>query len=313
MSFDLQVILISNLTIMVIALAGYVVYQRESFRRIEDQLNRRIAHLRAIIEDAETEQLPSNTARQQVQENLSNLSRHQLKMIEALLDMENAGAETFSDEELKQQLSVMKTEAIKSSKLIETLKADNRIAQQRQKTMDSQLEKTTERLEKAKQINNELKTHYQKLTAGYRIMANRMMRLQESKENLEKSMGENTRLHTQLTESRELINRQIAEIESLSQANQAQSKAPIMEDLNQLKEEYDDLEAQLQRTEKEKQFLEDQFIEVVNSLDTKENIEDELQRSKKEYSFLEDRFIELNDAKKDQDESDLDQPESKAI
>jgi len=308
MSFDAQIIAISNLAVMVLVLTGFVYYKIETFRRLETRLNKRISQLQDLLTEntSETGDQPlSNSRRQQAHQNLNDLTRQQLEMLDTMLDMEEID-DHLNNRELRQltlHINTLKSQAMQSQKLIETLKADSRISLHRQTALETKVEEKTRRLEKAIAINNELKEHYQIIITAYKAMVQKFRKLQESKEELEHTIGENNRLTTQMDEFKELHHQQMMEIESLKTANQTQSKALITEELNEFESEFEALQEQLIRTEKERKFLEDQFLDVVNSLDAKETIEDELDRSKKEYTLLEDRFVELSELENQKSES----------
>ncbi len=304
MSTSVQIIAIVNLAIMVIALAGFIVYQLDNHQRIRQRLALRIQHLNdLLVNSAETKMAASTSLNgsNNRQDDSGALQTHQLSILNAALDLEDRVAQTDPKiaAELTIQINTLKAQATQAHKLSEQLGRQAKSSLHRQLALETKLEFKQAALDKAQTTNRELKGHYDKVTVAYKQMLQRIAELRETKDQLNQAANENVRLNAAISEFHRLHDSQLAvrqgneeELQNRIEAVQADSVETLMDLENQLST----LQEQFNRNEVEKNFLEQQFLEVVGSLDSKELVEGELYRTKQEYSLLSDHFLELAEA-----------------
>jgi len=304
MSSNMQIIAIVNLAVMVIALAGFIVYQLDTHQRIKQRLTRRIQHLNDLMANSAKTKMAASGAlngQDSRQDNSGTLQANQLSILNTAMDLEERVALTDpkTAAKLTAQINTLKAQATQAHKLSEQLGLQAKSSLHRQLMLENKLELKQVALDKAQTTNRELKGHYEKVTVAYKQMLQRISELRETKDQLTQAVGENLRLNAAISEFHRLHDSQLAARQGNEEALQNRmeaAQADSVESLMELENQLSALQEQFNRNEVEKNFLEQQFLEVVGSLDNKELVEGELYRTKQEYSLLSDHFLELAEA-----------------
>ncbi|WP_320824388.1 hypothetical protein [Reinekea sp.] len=308
MTTSVQIIAIINLSIMVICLAGFIVYQLDNHQRTRQRWARRIEHLNDMLVTSTETKMAASSSQKNPQDDSVALQAHQVSILNAALDLEDRVAQTDpkTAAKLTAQINTLKAQATQAYKLSEQFGQQAKSSLHRQLALETKLElkqgllgKAQATLYKAQATNRELKGHYDKVTVAYKQMLQRIAELRETKDQLTQAAGENVRLNAAISEFHRLHENQLAtlqgnkdELQNRIEAVQADSVESFLDLENQLST----LQEQFDRNEVERNFLEQQFLEVVGSLDSKELVEGELYRTKQEYSLLSDHFLELAEA-----------------
>lgn len=103
-----------------------------------------------------------------------------------------------------------------------------------------------------------------------------------------------------INQQKSKIDNQNSELEQLMQEYlrlEEESKNAKESDSESLANDMSEIEFALERALTEKDFLETQFLDLLDNHDTQIKLEDELKRTKTEYMMLEEHFIDLADKK----------------
>jgi len=296
---------------MVIAMAGFIIYQLDNHQHIQQRLARRIQHLNELLVNSAETRLAATVSvnsQQNREADSGALQAHQVSILNAALDLEDQVARTDpkTSAKLTAQINTLKAQATQAHKLSEQFGLQAKSSLHRQLVLEAKLDlkqgaldKIQGELDKAQATNRELKGHYDKVTIAYKQMLQRIAELRETKDQLTQAAGENVRLNAAISEFHLLHDKQLAALEGNTEELQNRIEAvqaDSVESLVDLENQLSTLQEQFDRNEVERNFLEQQFLEVVGSLDSKELVEGELYRTKQEYSLLSDHFLELAEA-----------------
>jgi hypothetical protein len=103
-----------------------------------------------------------------------------------------------------------------------------------------------------------------------------------------------------INQQKNKIDNQNSELEQLMQEYlrlEEESKTAKESDFESIENDMSEIEFALERALTEKDFLESQFLDLLENHDTKTELEDELKRTKTEYMMLEEHFIDLAEKK----------------
>ena len=298
MSWDLEVIAITNLALLSISLMAFIIYKLDRFRREERLLKRKIEHLNELLD--EKSRLPGSRTKttETHHKSLDSLMDHQMDLLNSSLEMEDLLMHLNSKEfdELKVQFSALKAQSKHAHRLVGELKGQAKASHYRQTRLEETLKEKALKLQVTEANHRELEKQNEVLAKSHERMLDKVEEYEEAKGKLGKTIMENMRLSKEIEEFHILHERQMVEIEELKVANQTQGREMTEDMVNEeMQGLLDETERQLERAERERLFVEEKFLEVVNSLKDQENITDELNRSKTEYDMLEDHFIRLSE------------------
>jgi electron transfer flavoprotein alpha subunit len=200
MSSSVQVIVIVNLAVMVMGLAGFVAYQLAQHHQIKrglagqnQQLKSLLARLRGALQaDPEADSRDDHRA--------DSLLTHQRNILNATLDLEEriAHADPNVATILAGQLNALKVEAGDAHKMAEQLGSQAHSRRVRRLSLENKLKQKQAALNKARSVNGKLKDHYAKIKFAHKQMLERLMELRTTKEQLTQAADENRRLNAQL-------------------------------------------------------------------------------------------------------------------
>lgn len=254
-------------------------------------------------------------------EAMSNLNDSQRTLIDQL---ETLSHQQSGDDREKKQLKIhvatLKAQAQATETMIERLKQELEANRYRLTHLESKLQKSEQKLEHFQAIRDKAKhalsqqkalsqqiQHQEKQLVSYQALEQQHNSLKKIKNHLDNTI---TQQHRELEQSQE----KISNLQSLLEQSQFETYSAIdslniseanvveideIEMLNnklvKLEDEVKESTGALERANREKEFLETQFLEMIDSLEQAKDAKHELSRVKKEYSMLEERFIMMHE------------------
>ncbi len=324
MNPTILLVIIINLILVLVISWGYMFYKMDSYLRRERLLRKNLGRLKERLDMLRESQLKTRKAKlsedskkevseqQHTISQLNVLNQRNKKIIESL---DEATIPHEIEKTLKAQIASLKTQSSKYEQAVDRLTKQNESSSYRMEFLEDKLQRAQKELSelhgmeskeyltslKNESLQRQLKNAKDHTSDGK--PADKAELLIQKRQN-EKLVDEVSRYQDQLT-------RQTAELEQLmkeyermekevadSQRVSAQEELKDNQEIEQIYSEIAEIQDELDRTLKEKDFIESQFIEVVDSLDKKVEIEDELVRTKTEYNMLEDHFLEATNKPK---------------
>lgn len=239
---------------------------------------------------------------QQALAELSSLQRAQEALLAELDQLPEAMQENKA---LKSAISSLKAQANNTDSVLTDLNSDLDNSRYRLRTLEEKLQRQSDELKRVNGLENLEKRTRQRNDKLMEKVQEQAKRLGEYKA-LERKASDLGHMNRRLQLEAKTSNAKITQLQQ--QIEQAQSgQPPVPEDHAVLKVElseaqntarelqlqFADLQDDLQRAVREKEFIEAQFLEAIDVIDRAEDVEFELEKSRKEYSMLEKHFMRL--------------------
>lgn len=346
-SENIATIIIINLVIVLVMALAFCSYLITKAAKTKRQLLRKVKKALEDIEGLKSELRRLRIAKKESEKNssdlvselssnldnsqqaLSELSSFQEAQTEALLQLEPHLDDSEDARELKIQIASLKAQAMSSTSLVDGLKKDLVSSRYRMQSLEEKLAKRRDDSDKlkalqdleqrAQQENKDLcqKVESQaKKLAAYLKMEREVSQLRQSNRNMEFERKDQER---QLEQQAQLIEQQkasqaddtapeAAPVSAPEPAPSAAAVAEIEQALKQVELQLDESQDELARAVREKEFIEQQFLDMLSSVESATDLEGELERAKKEYALLEENFLALA-AEKSTSEHEESKPE----
>ena len=249
-------------------------------------------------------------------EAMSNLNSSQKTLIDQLDALSN---EQNHDDREKKQLKIhvatLKAQAQATETMIDRLKKEIEANRYTLSHLEDKLDKSEEKIEHLEAIKNKAKNvlsknaelnqqvrHQSEQLQEYSRLEQQHSSLKKIKQHLERTI--NKQKHALEHNQQRIIALQsmLDQSQSVSTKNPEPFDQSMEDEIDQLTQkvsvlatEVSETEGALERANREKEFLETQFLVMIDSLEQANDTKHELTRVKKEYSMLEERFIMMHE------------------
>ena len=202
MSTSVQVVVIVNLMVMVMGLAGFVIYQLVRHQHTQHGWAAQVQQLKKILTRLRNALQADPDADNRDHQSAASLRTHQLNILNATLELEKRIAHTNPGvaTKLAAQLNALKTQASYAHKMSERLGSQVSSGRVRRLSLENKMQQKQAALNKARSVNRQLKDHYTKTQVIHKRILKRLVELRTTKNQLTQAAAENRRLNVQLSD-----------------------------------------------------------------------------------------------------------------
>lgn len=299
-----------NLLVLLIISWGYIYFRIKKTASNEVLISGKIQHLKEIFAKHKKDDGNTPIGIEEFklqQECIANLQKINQQQQDAMAEIEKIENNEGLDQETKEryikaQLASLKAQSDAYEDTVSILRkqinqGNNRLTFIEEKLLIQKQELIKLRLLRDKSEmdnlkNNELNTENENLKSQV--------------ENQEKSNSTLNDMSVTITQQKQKIEKQNSELEQLMQGylileeeskNATTAESEADSDMESIANDISEIELALERALTEKDFLETQFLDLLDSNDTEVQLKDELKRTKTEYMMLEEHFIDLAEKK----------------
>ena len=302
--FEVLLFVTFNLLVLLLISWGYIFFRIRKTIANEIIISEKLQNIKKVIAKHKKEKNTVSLEEEEFkvqQECLDNLQTINQQQLEAMAEIEEIEHNDNLDQESKERLIKAQLASLKA----QSDGYDDTISILRKQVVqgNNRLSFIEEKLLKQKQELLKIKTMEDKLEID------RLKNAELNKENtaLKQQIDNQSTRHSAMEEMSETITRQKQKIE-----NQSSELEQLMQEYSRLEEEskqakesdfehiendMSEIEFALERALTEKDFLESQFLDLLDNHDTQIKLKDELKRTKTEYLMLEEHFIDLAEKK----------------
>lgn len=316
MSSTILLVICINLALILVISWAYIFYKLDGYFRREKKLIKSLQELKTKL-SAYRENLhkkggiaaQSETQHEKQAAALNELQKINESNLIALEELQNADLNQI-EKEYKTKLATLKTQSEHFEKLINQLQRQNDSSNYRMNFLETKLHKAQSKLERLESL--EMK---EEITS---LKNQRLQReLEQAKTHAQEIKGATTdeqinevvndrkvqKMERELEKYRNQVERQAAEMEQLLneyeklENEMATNKNEIVEqkdapqNIDDIFTELSDIQEELDRTLKEKTFIENQFLDLVKTSEDERVDKNQLDQAKKEYEMLEEHYL----------------------
>jgi hypothetical protein len=329
MSLNLAIALLFNTVLILLVSWGFFLYALRQHGKNNQRLESQVRALQKKLKQSRTEleqerQIPAPQSSDQaiagfargLQATASTLNtiegvaRQQSGSLDCI---EQASAALKPDDhsrELMVQLSTLKAQFAESEQLIARMKTQASNNRHQLKVLEEKLERQSDQSRRIKGLEDQerrLRREIKLLTQGAEERDEKLRRMgRTQKENtqlrakISEYFAKNKRSEELVKELQQRLNAAQRTAEETRQAlEQLQTQPPI----NPSDFELGELKEALERTLREKQFIEEQYLELLDQVETADDVAEQLQRSQKECAMLEQSYLQLIEELEKDDEA----------
>ena len=302
--FGVLIFICFNLFVLLLISWGYIFFRLKKIISNELLVKDKIQQLKEIVKkhkkQHDTKPLGKEEFKLQ-QDCIANLQMINQQQQDVMAEIENIENNDSLDQEskeryIKAQLASLKAQSDAYEDTITILRnqvtqgnhrltfIEEKLLKQKQELIKLRLVKEQHEIEQFKNIE---------LNAENSELQSQVNNQTETKETLDQ-MSET------INQQKNKIDNQNSELEQLMQEYlrlEEESKTAKESDFESIENDMSEIEFALERALTEKDFLESQFLDLLENHDTKTELEDELKRTKTEYMMLEEHFIDLAEKK----------------
>ncbi len=301
--FEVLIFISINLLVLLLISWGYIFFRIKKTMANEVLIAEKINNIKEVIaKHKKDNNNPLGEAEFKIQQEcLDNLQTINQQQLEAMAEIEEVEHNDSLDQEskerlIKAQLASLKAQSDAYDDTINILRKQVVQGNNRLSFIEEKLLKQKQELLKIKAIEDKLEI-------------DRLKSAELNKENIElkEKIDNQTANHESLdemsetiTQQRQKIENQSNELEQLMQEYsrlEEESKHAKESDFEHIENDMSEIEFALERALTEKDFLESQFLDLLDNHDTQIKLKDELKRTKTEYMMLEEHFIDLAEKK----------------
>jgi hypothetical protein len=293
-----------NLLVLLLISWGYIYFRIRKTIANEVIIAEKIQNIKEVI--AKHKKQKSNEPLGEVefkiqQECLDNLKTINQQQLEAMAEIEEIEHSDSLDQEskerlIKAQLASLKAQSDAYDDTISILRKQVVQGNNRLSFIEEKLLKQKQELLKIQAMEDKLEIDRLKNIE----LNNENSKLKEQIDNQISSNESLDEMSDTISQQKVKIENQSGEIEQLMQEYirlEEESKTIKESDIEVIESDMSDIEFALERALTEKDFLESQFLDLLDNHDTQIKLKDELKRTKTEYMMLEEHFIDLADKK----------------
>jgi hypothetical protein len=294
-----------NLLVILFISWGYIFFRIRKTISNEELLANKVMQLKKVIEMHKKDNGETPTAKAEFkiqQECIANLKMINEQQLQAMAEIESIEQDESLDQETKEryikaQLASLKAQSDAYEDTVSILRKQISQGNHRLSFIEEKLLKQKQELIKLKVIEDQ-----------HELEKLRNIQLNEENTELKSKIDDQVNTQNELHEMSETISYQKSKID-----NQNSELEQLMQEYIRLEEEsknsnsesntesiandISEVEFALERALTEKDFLESQFLDLLDNHDNQLKLEDELKRTKTEYMMLEEHFIDLADKK----------------
>ncbi len=303
--FGVLIFFCVNLLVILFISWGYIFFRIRKTISNEELLANKVMQLKKIIEMHKKDNGETTTAKAEFkiqQECIANLKMINEQQLQAMAEIETIEQDESLDQETKEryikaQLASLKAQSDAYEDTVSILRKQISQGNHRLSFIEEKLLKQKQELIKLKIIEDQ-----------HELEKLRNIQLNEENTELKSKIDDQVNTQNELHEMSETISYQKSKID-----NQNSELEQLMQEYIRLEEEsknsnsesntesiandISEVEFALERALTEKDFLESQFLDLLDNHDNQLKLEDELKRTKTEYMMLEEHFIDLADKK----------------
>ncbi|HCM04511.1 MAG TPA: hypothetical protein DIC30_00735 [Oceanospirillales bacterium] len=303
--FGVLIFFCVNLLVILFISWGYIFFRIRKTISNEELLANKVMQLKKIVEMHKKDNGETTTAKAEFkiqQECIANLKMINEQQLQAMAEIETIEQDESLDQETKEryikaQLASLKAQSDAYEDTVSILRKQISQGNHRLSFIEEKLLKQKQELIKLKIIEDQ-----------HELEKLRNIQLNEENTELKSKIDDQVNTQNELHEMSETISYQKSKID-----NQNSELEQLMQEYIRLEEEsknsnsesntesiandISEVEFALERALTEKDFLESQFLDLLDNHDNQLKLEDELKRTKTEYMMLEEHFIDLADKK----------------
>ncbi len=302
--FAVLIFISFNLLVLLLISWGYIFFKIKKTMANEVLIAEKIQNIKEVITKHKKESANNPLGEVEFkiqQECLDNLKTINQQQLEAMAEIEEVEHNDNLDQEskerlIKAQLASLKAQSDAYDDTISILRkqvvqGNNRLSfieekliKQKQELLKIQAMEDKLEIDRLKNIDLNNENSKLKEQIDYQISSN------ESLDEMSET----------ISQQKVKIENQSGEIEQLMQEYirlEEESKTIKESDIEVIESDMSEIEFALERALTEKDFLESQFLDLLDNHDSQIKLKDELKRTKTEYMMLEEHFIDLADKK----------------
>jgi len=293
-------IIIINLSLLLAISWGYIIFRIKKTIINEKKILTKIKTLKGVIDKhnkSEPKEINDENSKLQYDciSNLKSINDNQIEIINEIdrIDKDNNLDFETKEKYIKAELGKLKSQANNYENTIKMLKENIEQSSYRLSFAEDKLLKQKEEILNLRNIKDK-----NEITSKRNISLNneniKLRSIIEDKKT-------NTKLANELSKHKNKIEEQGSELSQLMKEyvklEQEMKKTPkqTTDSTNDIDNNIREIEFALERALTEKDFLESQFLELLDNHDEQLQLKDELKRTKTEYLMLEEHFIDLAD------------------
>lgn len=302
--FEALIFVSINLLVLLLISWGYIYFRIRKTIANEVIISEKIQNIKEVIakhkKEKNNDPLGEVEFKKQ-QECLDNLQAINQQQLEAMAEIEEVEHNDSLDQESKERLIKAQLASLKA----QSDAYDDTISILRKQVVqgNNRLSFIEEKLLKQKQELLKIKTMEDKLEIDRLKKAELNKENSALKEQIDNQVSNNEsvdEMSETIAQQKQKIENQSNELEQLMQEYsrlEEESKHAKDNDFEHIENDMSEIEFALERALTEKDFLESQFLDLLDNHDTQIKLKDELKRTKTEYMMLEEHFIDLADKK----------------
>lgn len=299
-AFQVLIFVSINLLILLIISWGYIYFKIQKTAANETLITTKIQQLKDIVSKHKKSNSNAPLAKEEFklqQECIKNLQVINQQQQDAMAEIEKIEDDDSLDQEskeryIKAQLASLKAQSDAYEDTIGILRTQINQGNNRLSFIEEKLLTQKQELIKLRTIEDQHKL-------------NQLKNIELSTENIElKSWVEQQKttkdslseMSDTINQQKHKIDNQNSELEQLMQEYlrlEEESKNVKSNNIESIENDISEIEFALERALTEKDFLESQFLDLLDNHDTQIKLKDELKRTKTEYLMLEEHFIDL--------------------
>jgi chromosome segregation ATPase len=302
----LQVLIFAciNLLIFLIISLGYIYFKVHKTAANEEIITNKIQQLKDIVSKhkKENSNVPLDKEEFKLQQecitNLQVINQQQQDVMAEIEKIENDDSLDQESKEryIKAQLASLKAQSDAYEDTISILRKQISQGNNRLTFIEEKLLKQKQELIKLRIMED--KVEINKLKNIELNDENKELKSKVNKQQINKNKI--NEMSDTITQQKNKIDNQNSELEQLMQEYlrlEEESKNVKDGDIQSIENDMTEIEFALERALTEKDFLETQFLDLLDNHDTQIKLKDELKRTKTEYMMLEEHFIDLAEKK----------------
>lgn len=294
------IFLIINLSVLLAISWGYIYFKIKKTFANELLITEKIQQLKDIVTKHKKDNvnIPIGAAEFKLQQEcISNLQIINKQQQEAMVEIENIENNEGLDQETKEryikaQLASLKAQSDAYDDTVSILRKQITQGNNRLSFIEEKLLKQKQELIKLRVMEDKFEMDKLKnieLKDENHDLKSKMINQDANKTSLNE-------MSNTITQQKRKIENQDSELEQLMQEYlrlEEESKNVKDSDIESITNDMSEIEFALERALTEKNFLESQFLDLLDNHDTQVQLKDELKRTKTEYMMLEEHFIDL--------------------
>ena len=302
--FAVLIFISFNLLVLLLISWGYIFFKIKKTMANEVLIAEKIQNIKEVITKHKKESANNPLGEVEFkiqQECLDNLKTINQQQLEAMAEIEEVEHNDNLDQEskerlIKAQLASLKAQSDAYDDTISILRKQVVQGNNRLSFIEEKLIKQKQELLKIQAMEDKLEIDRLKNIE----LNNENNKLKEQIDNQISSNESLDEMSETISQQKVKIENQSGEIEQLMQEYirlEEESKTIKESDIEVIESDMSEIEFALERALTEKDFLESQFLDLLDNHDSQIKLKDELKRTKTEYMMLEEHFIDLADKK----------------